>query len=234
MIDFKIITDKDKNYLCDIHAPCFQSLSAEEMELIKTSKTQVQFRKGDNLTKQGAFASYVLYMAKGLAIQYVEGNNNKSFNLRLIKPGEFVGLSSIFSTNTFNYSSVAINNCHLVLVEKAAILQIIGHNGIFGLGLVRRYTEQNINLFATLRTVLYKQMMGRIAEALLYINSFKTENPEIFTLLSRKNLADFAGITTESVVKMLKTLDKENIVKLNGKDIELLDLTYLEDLSKKG
>jgi CRP-like cAMP-binding protein len=230
----KTISQNDTDYLCDINAPCFQALSSEEMELIQSSKTQVQFRKGDHLTKQGTFASYVLFMIKGLAIQYVEGDNNKNFNLRIIKPGEFVGLSSIFSTNTFSYSSVAINDCHLVLVEKSAILQVIGHNGIFGLSLIRRYTEQNINLFETLRTVLYKQMMGRIAEALLYIDGFKLETPEVFTLMSRKHLADFAGITSESVVKMLKTLDKEAIVKLNGKDIELLDIKYLQDLSKKG
>lgn len=234
MIEFKTITQGDENYFCDINAQCFQALLPEEMELIQNSKAQVQFRKGDNLTKQGAFASYVLFIAKGLAIQYVEGDNNKSFNLRIIKPGEFVGLSSIFSTNTFNYSAAAINDCHVILVEKAAILQVIGHNGKFGLGLIRRYTEQNNNLSKTLRTVLYKQMMGRIAETLLYINEFKREYPEVFTLMSRKNLADFAGITTESVVKMLKTLDKESKIKLIGKNIELVNKVYLQDLSLKG
>lgn len=230
----KKLQENDVDYLCDIQAPCFQALAPEEMELIQTSKTQVQFRKGDNLTKQGSFASYVLFMAKGLAIQYVEGDNDKSFNLRIIKPGEFVGLSSVFDKNTFNYSSVAISDCHVLLVEKTALLQIIGKNGVFGLSLTRRYTEQNTNLFTTLKTVLYKQMMGRIAETLLYINDFKSEYPEVFTLLSRKHLADFAGITTESVVKNLKTLDKEGIIKLEGKYIELLNRPYLEDLKKKG
>lgn len=233
-MEFNTIKEGDQDYFCDINAPCFQALSPEEMELIQSSKAQVKFRKGDNLTKQGALASYVLFMAKGLAIQYVEGDNNKSFNLRIIKAGEFLGLSSIFSTNTFNYSSVAINDCHLILVEKAAILQVIGHNGNFGLSLVRRYTEQNNNIIETLRSVLYKQMMGRIAETLLYIEKFTKEFPEVFTLLSRKQLADFAGITNESVVKMLKALEKDSIIKLEGKDIKLININYLENLSKKG
>ncbi len=230
----KTILENHSDYICDIQAPCFQALSTEESELIKKSKAQVQFRKGDNLTKQGAFASYVLFMAKGLAIQYIEGDNNKSFNLRIIKPGEFIGLSSVFSNNTFNYSSVAICDCHAMLVEKTALLQIISQNGIFGLSFIRRYTEQNVNLFDTLKTVLYKQMIGRIAQTLLYIDSFKELHNGVFTLLSRKHLADFAGTTTESTVKILKTLDKESIIKLNGKDIELLNKPYLEDLRIKG
>lgn len=230
----KTITAQDIEYLCDINAPCFQALAPKEMDLIRTSKTQVQFRKGDNLTKQGTFASYVLFMAKGLAIQYVEGDNNKSFNLRIIQPGEFVGLSSVFSGNTFNYSSIAISDCHVLLVEKSAISNVIEQNGMFGLGLIRRYTEQNMNLFETLRTVLYKQMMGRMAETLLYINQLKEQYPEIFTLLSRKHIGDFAASTTESAVKILKTLDKEGIIKLDGKDITLLNRAYLEDLKIKG
>ncbi len=230
----KTITEKDIEYICDIQAPCFQALDKDEAALIRTSKTQVQFRKGDNLTKQGTFASYVLFVAKGLAIQYIEGDINKSFNLRIIQPGEFVGLSSIFANNTFNYSSVAISDCHVLLVEKSAINQIIGQNGLFGHGLISRYTEQNINLFDTLRSVLYKQMMGRMAESLLYINGFKERYPEIFTLLTRKHIGDFAGITTESAVKILKTLDKEKIIRLDGKDITLLNESYLNDLSQKG
>ena len=77
-------------------------------------------------------------------------------------------------------------------------------------------------------------MMGRIAETLLYIDEIKKEYVEVFTLLSRKNLADFAGITTESAVKMLKMLDKEGVIKLEGKDVELLNKPYLLELSKKG
>lgn len=234
MTEFKTITEGHKDYFCDISAPCFQALSAEESELIKTSKAQVLFRKGDNLTKQGTFASYVMFVAKGLAIQYVEGDNDKSFNLRIIQPGEFVGLSSIFSSNTFNYSSVAISDCHVLLVEKTAILQLIASNGTFGLSLTRRYTEQNNNLYTTLTTILYKQMMGRMAKTLLYIDGFKSINSEVFTLLSRKHIADFTGITTESTVKILKSFDKEGIIKLNGKDIKLLKKEYLEDLVKKG
>jgi CRP/FNR family transcriptional regulator len=89
----KTILDTDHDFFCDINALCFQLLSAEEADLVKASKTQVLFRKGDNLTKQGAFASYILFVIKGLALQYIEGEMNRSFNLRIVKPGEFVGLS---------------------------------------------------------------------------------------------------------------------------------------------
>ncbi len=230
----KPILETDSDFICDLQAPCFQTLTTDEVELVRVSKTQVLFRKGDNLTKQGTFASYVLFVMKGLAKQYIEGDNAKSFNLRIIKPGEFVGLSSVFAKNTFNYSSVALTDCQVFLVEKEAITQIIRQNGTFGLGIIRRYCEQNSNLFDTLRTVMYKQMNGRIADTLLYIDSLKPEYPEIFQLLSRKDMADFAGISTESAVKLLKSFEKDGLIELHEKDIVVVDQSGLIELSKKG
>jgi CRP-like cAMP-binding protein len=125
-------------------------------ELVRTSKTQVLFRKGDNLTKQGAFASYALFVIKGLAKQYIEGDSSRNYNLRIIKPGEFVGpVSRIFTKNTFNYSSVALSpTARFFLVEKDAITTVIKQNGQFGFSMIKRYCGQNANLFDTLRTVL--------------------------------------------------------------------------------
>ena len=230
----KAILEIDSDFICDIQAPCFQLLSYEEIELVRASKTQVLFRKGDHLTKQGAFASYILFIIKGLAKQYIEGEINKSYNLRIIKPGEFVGLSSVFSKNIFNYSSVALADCQVFLVEKEAIIQIIRQNGTFGLSIIKRYCEQNTNLFDTLRTVMYKQMNGRMADTLLYMGNFKVDYPEIFQLLSRKDLADFAGISTESAVKLLKSFEKDGFIELNEKDINIVNAIGLQKISRKG
>lgn len=230
----KPIVETDSDYICDIQAPCFQMLSPEEVELVRASKTQVLFRKGDNLTKQGAFASYVLFVIKGLAKQYIEGDSTRNYNLRIIKPGEFVGLSAVFTKNTFNYSSVAITDCQVLLVEKDAIGKVAKQNGMFGFNIIKRYCEQNANLFDTVRTIVYKQMNGRMADTLLYIDNFKAENEEVFQLLSRKDIADFAGISTESAVKLLKTFEKDGLIKLNEKDIEILNKESLAQIARRG
>jgi CRP-like cAMP-binding protein len=230
----KTILETDSDFICDIQAPCFQMLSIEEAEFVRASKTQVLFRKDDNLTKQGAFASYVLFIIDGFAKQYLEGDGIKNYNLRIIKPGEFVGLSSVFSENTFNYSSVALTDCHVFLVEKEAIAKVIKQNGLFGFNIIKRYCEQNTNLINTVRNLMYKQMNGRMADTLLYIDSLKNEKAEIFQLLSRKDLADFAGISTESAVKLLKMFEKDGLIGLKEKDLKIIKYDALLEISRKG
>lgn len=226
------ITNND--FECDLQAPCFQALNPDEVNLIKNSRTLVQFRAGDNITKQGSFASYILFVISGVGVQYVESEGGKNYNLRIIRPGEFVGLSSVFSMRTFDYSSRALNDAQAILIEKSAIAEVIHHNGAFGLGLFKRYAEKNAILYSTLQSVMYKQINGRLAKALLEIHQHKADIPQIFQLLSRKDLAEFAGISTESAVKLLKAFQKEDLISLEGKDITINKINDLEDIYKRG
>lgn len=216
-----------------IDAPCFRNLLPEEIELARNSKTRVVFRKGENLTKQGAFASSVLFVMDGLAKQYVEGDTTRNFNLRLVKSGEFVGLSVAFNNHTYNYSVVALRETTACLIEKEAVTNLIKANGSFAYNIINRYCEQNSKLYTSIHDLMYKQMNGRLAGALLYIWREQTTE-EVFPLLSRKDIADFAGLSTESTVKLLKTFEKDNLIKLDDKNILLLDIPSLEQISLRG
>lgn len=230
----KTILETDSEFICDIQAPCFRDLSPVEMEIIREGKTQVLFRRGDNLTKQGAFTSYVLFLIKGLAKQYLEGDGTRTFNMRIIRPGDFLGLSAIFQENIFGYSASALTDCQAYLIEKETLAKVIKQNGQFGFGLIRRYCEQNNNLLSIIGSLNYKQMNGRIAGILLYLNDLKAESPEIFQLLSRKDLADFTGISVESAVKLLKSFEKDGLIELHDKDIVLKNHETLAEISRRG
>jgi len=230
----KTITDSDKDFICDIQAPCFQLLSKEEAEVVRNSKTQVLFRKGDTLTKQGAFASYILFLISGVVKLYIEGSENRSFNLRIVQAGEFIGLSSVFSKHTYTYSTTALTDCQVMLIGKESLSEIIKTNGAFSFQLIQRYCAQNADLHEVLQDQQFKQMNGRLSASLLYLNSLKGTLPNIFQLMTRKDLADFAGISTESTVKLLKGFEKEGLIELLDKDILLLNLEHLKEIQKRG
>lgn len=216
-----------------LDAPCFRNLMPEEIELARNSKTHIVFRKGENLTKQGAFASSVLFVIDGLAKQYIEGEGTRNFNLRLIKSGEFVGLSVAFNNHRYDYSVVALRETTACLIEKEAIVHLIKGNGEFAFSIINRYLEQNSKLYASVSDLMYKQMNGRLAGALLYLWKEQV-GEDIFPYLSRKDIADFAGLSTESTVKLLKSFEKDKLIRLEDKNVVLLDLATLEQINLKG
>jgi len=84
------------------------------------------------------------------------------------------------------------------------------------------------------RNILYKQMNGRMADTLLYLDSLKAENENIFRLLSRRDIADFAGISAESAVKLLKNFEEDSLIQLIEKDIIIVNYEKLKEISKRG
>ncbi|GAB1404552.1 hypothetical protein MASR1M74_17310 [Lentimicrobium sp.] len=216
-----------------LNAPCFRNLLSAEIDLVRNSKTHIIFRKGENLTKQGAFASSVLFIIDGLAKQYIEGEGTRNFNIRLIKSSEFVGLSVVFNNARYDYSVVALRETKACLIEKEAIEHLIRGNGEFAFNIINRYCQQNNRLYASLNELMYKQMNGRLAGALLYLWN-EQANEEVFPLLGRKDIADFAGLSTESTVKLLKSFEKDGLIKLEDKDIHLIDIQALEQINLKG
>jgi CRP/FNR family transcriptional regulator len=205
-----------------------------ELEMVKSSRTQVLFKRGDTVAKQGAFASYILFIVNGLCRQYIEGPGDKSHNLRIVQPGEFIGLSAVFNKNIYGYSVAAITDCHAFLVEKKTIASVIEKNGRFGMSLIKRYCEQNSDLFSSMSSLLYKQMNGRMAETILYLDSLRGSHPDIFQLLSRRDLAEFAAVSVESAVKLLKSFERDGIIELSEKEIIIKEKNSLAQLSLKG
>jgi CRP/FNR family transcriptional regulator len=57
---------------------------------------------------------------------------------------------------------------------------------------------------------------------------------ELVRHLSRRELADFAGISTEGAVKVLKSFEKDGLIRLEEKNIIILDKTRLEGISRTG
>ncbi len=232
--NMKTLTESDAAFVCDIQAPCFQTLSRDEMELVQASKTQVLFRKGETLAKQGAFASYVLFIIDGLAKQYIEGDATHNFNLSLFHTGQFVGLSAVFNRNTYNYSATAVRETKAYLIENKAIENLMRQNGLFAFSLTKRYCEQDAILFDTIHNLMYKQMNGRLADTLLYLSSEILRGEEVFSSLARKDIAEFAGISTESAVKLLKTFEKDGLIELHEKDIRIINRNTLLEISRRG
>ncbi|OFY24222.1 MAG: hypothetical protein A2W98_15155 [Bacteroidetes bacterium GWF2_33_38] len=219
---------------CKIGSNCFNKLVLAELEFINEKKTQIAYRKGENLCKQGAYASYVLYVASGLVKLYIENTNNKFTNFKILKAGEFIGFASVFGENIYNYSAVAIKDAQICLIEKEGIRNLIESNSAFASEIIKGYSKDENIIIERLKSVSYKQMNGRIADVILYLSSEKFNNEDLYKYITRKDIADFACISNESTVKILAEFKNENIIELEGKNIKILDLEKLKSISRHG
>ena len=96
MILFKDSIMQERNLLSEWS----KLLTAEQMEVVKANSVMLNYNKTEMICKQGAFASNVYFVERGLMKAYKEYKNGNLI-MRFVKPGEIVGLSSLYNKGVY-------------------------------------------------------------------------------------------------------------------------------------
>ncbi len=79
-----------------------------------------------------------------------------------------------------------------------------------------------------------RQLNGKLASTLLYLSRDEFKNEDVFSYISRKDLAELSGMSLESVVRILSEFSDAKIIELKGKRIEITDMNKLMVINQKG
>lgn len=219
---------------CKKISKCFRQLLPSELEFIDQSKVQINYSQGEDVCKQGAFASSIIYILDGLIKLSIEGPNSKSFILRIVNPAEFIGFSSLFGENTYHYSARTLMDTTICMIEKESIKKLIRENGVFASEIIKWHCQIQTYHYKKIHSLTYKQLHGRLADTLIYLSMEDFGITNVFQYLTRKDLAELSAMSTEGAVRILSEFDKDGIIELKGKDINILDMEKLVKISKAG
>lgn len=221
--------------ICKFKAGCFSNLSEIQLHTVSDSKLKINYKKGETIRKQGSFSKGVLYLSKGVAkvykeMDHLDQNCIVAFNIQ----GEMIGLSSLFTDKTAQYTVVAMTDCTVCCIDIDAFQQLMRDNEGFAVDIIKSINEQNSLLLDFQISNNHKQLHGRLAEALLFLGErvFKAKN--FYVPLSRRDLAEFTNMSTMSVVRILKSFKEDQIVEDKNGFISILDEEKLEQISRIG
>jgi len=218
----------------EVLSGCFQDLNEDDLAFIQDKKTRVDFQKGETIFKQGAFAKQVLFVNKGLVRVFLQTGKSKQLNLLLAKSGDFIAFSTVFGEEKYNCSAAAISDSIVCMIDKDALKELLLRNPEFAMKITAKNSQIESHYMDVIKNLSYKQMRGKLASALLYLTKKEYADCNVFEQLTRKDIADFASITLESTVKFLKEFEKEKVISLNSKNIDILDQKSLLLLSNNG
>ena len=219
---------------CGAKSVCFRQLSMLELEVADANRVQLHYRKGENIAKQGAFVTQILYLQKGLVKVYMETNGDNDMILNIFNEGSLIGLSNIFSNAPMQYSVAAIEDSVICAIDKKVIEEMVKNNGEFAKSIIEDINKCTFYHFKKLIAATQKQLNGRMADALLHLSDevFHSENFEM--VLSRKELAELAGMSMMSAVRVIKDLEQNGIIAENNGHLIISDREKLEKLSIYG
>jgi len=213
---------------------CYSLLNEEEITRLEDKKTRIEFLQNEMIFKQGGLSSHIFLVLSGYVKLHVETSKSKKLNIYIAQKGDFLSLSSLFNSEKYKYSAITLTDVTLCMLDKNAVFDVFSHNYQFLLFIVKRSAEIENRLVDVLHNISHKQMRGKLASALLYLVNNENFNQNISEFISRQELADFAGITVENTVSLLKEFEKDNIIELNGRIIGICNDKMLKEIAIKG
>lgn len=213
---------------------CFEKLTPEQRDFLDNHSVKIKYRKGEMICKQGGFVSHVMYMEQGLAKVFLENGTN-SLVLRLIPDKNFLGLASISeSHSTFPYSAMAYIDSEIRQIDIKAFRQLMEENKELTKEIIDILSANSIQIYGRFFCLTYKQAFGRLADIILCLADRIFKNSEFELPLSRKELAELSGMSSETVIRMLKEFKEEGLISMDGKSIRVMDPGRLKQISETG
>ena len=219
---------------CNFKSDSFSMLSDLELQLVNSKRVVLNYRKGEIVGKQGAFVTHILFVQKGLVKIYKELSGNNNLILNFYPAGQLIGLPSVFSSDILHYSVAAIEDSVICAIDKSIIETLILENGNFAASIIKSLNACTNYHFDKIYSLTQKQMNGRLAEAILFLaeNIFKSD--AFNNSLTRKDLAEFTGMSVMSVVRGIKDFKASDIIDDKSGTIKILNKPKLEHISVTG
>lgn len=230
--------DKKNNYCvcekCDFREVVFSTLDDNSILELCDHKDERSYLKGEIINHEGEKITDFKYLKSGLVKLYRRSAVGDEQVITITRPFEFVSNMSIFSDEKYKYSVSALEDSVVCSVRLDYIKNLFLKNGGFASVLLTKIATINDKIISQTLDIRQKNLAGRVAYVLLYFTN-EIYRSRIFDIpVSRKEIADYIGMSTANVIRTLSDFKRDGIIKVFGKTIEIANVEKLEVISKRG
>ncbi len=234
-----IFTETTRDYMSNCikditHNEAFELLTESELLVLENNKTSIKYDKGEVLIKQGTLSNSIIFVKKGISKIYIEGSQ-KNIILTIKRDNNFLGLSSLYTEDkTYQYTVSALEKCKVELYDKMAFKEVLKSNVAFSNEIIKYINHNTSRFYKRLLCITEKNSRGKVADMILCLSNHIFGCIEFTIPLSRQELAEFAGLSMENTIRILKEFEADKLIKLKGKSFKIKNKSMLERISEFG
>lgn len=219
---------------CIIKSSNVFNLDEDEIELLCTNSTEIQFQKGERIIKQGTFTQNIVFVKTGLIKIHMFGPLRKDEILKINKGPLFVGVPDVFANKVHCYSVTALCDSTACFIDYEGYKSLLQSNGRFSFELIKTLSVDIVTHYQICVSKVQKQLTATFADALLYFSNYLFESDKFQIPLTRVELGEYIGTSRETVIKIIGEFTKDKIIEVSGRNVHILNKDILQAISKKG
>lgn len=166
--------------------------------------------------------SHVFCLRSGLVKLESTGEDGHSVTVGFVKGGDLLGLGSVLSRAPSQISAVAIEDTYSCSFSSTFFHQILKDTPDLAMKYMGSLFQELRETRQRLLSGVGKDVASRVAEALVYLKANYPDHN-----FTRREIAEWAGTTTESVIRTLSQFEDEGLILQNGRQITIQDAIRL-------
>lgn len=208
-LDCSKCEDKSKGFIC--------STSDEISQAISGIKAECSYQPGDVIFRAGDKPMGLFSIRSGVVKLESLNEEGDAHTLKLVGAGGILGYRTFFGGDVYKKTAIAMEPVEVCFLPRKEAMELFSHHPQLGLKLIHQLTTDLDRAESKWMDQIDKGASARIADALLFLN----ENFQ-GTSWTRKEIAEWAGTTTETVIRTLAQFEKEGLIKQNYKNFTIL------------
>jgi len=213
--------------------PLFKLCSKEWYTIIEQNQRISEIKQKNHIFSQNEPVKRIYFILKG-KVKVVSSNDKDVERIhRLAGEGKLLGHRG-FAAKYYPVSAVALTNTTVAFIPNVIFIKLIKTNPKLSIYLINFLTEELRETEERMKNTLRLEVKHRIARILVDLTvsfGFDSKDPEKLNhALSRKEFANMAGTTYETVIRILAYLQRRKLIKLAGKSIYIRNIKGLKNL----
>jgi CRP/FNR family transcriptional regulator, dissimilatory nitrate respiration regulator len=214
--------------------PLFKGLSAQQVGEIAAITIDRRYRRGESIFLEGDAADGFYIVADGQVKIFKTSLEGKEQILHIYGPGSPFGEVPVFSGSRFPANAQALVNSLVLFLSRKAFVELITRNPSLSLNMLAELSMRLRQFTVQIESLSLKEVPARLASYLIYL-SREQESPDRVTLdISKGQLASLLGTIPETLSRIFAKMSAQNLIRVDGKHIHLLNPGGIADLSTAG
>ena len=205
--------------------PIFSELSEPDLDKLAGLAARKRYPKDGVVFFENEAGDTLFMVAEGRIKVTILGDDGREIILSVLGQGEFFGEMALLDNEPRSATAIAVEESELLSLHRVDFQGVIGDNLAISVALIKVLTARLRKANHQISTLALLDVYGRVARVIVEMGRDEGKRLKdgriTFQRPTHQEIANRIGTTRETVTRMLKDLQRQNLIRVSGREIVL-------------
>lgn len=205
--------------------PLFSELSDDAITSLSRLAARRRYPRDTVVFFENEEGDCLFMILEGRIKVTILGDDGREIILTMLGPGDLFGEMALLDNEPRSATAIAVEESELLLLQRSDFQAVVGENPGISIALIKVLTARLRRANHQIQTLALLDVYGRVARVILDMareEGRRLKDGRIaFRRATHQEIANRIGTTRETVTRMLKDLERQGLVRVEGREIIL-------------